>query len=524
MLLLIDLKYMAIKNREEAGTMHGGDPVIYGDYPDPDVIRVQDTYYMITTTMHMFPGAQILRSYDLINWEHCSYVFQALGDHPSQMLKGGHIYGHGMWAGTLRYYKGLFHVLFICKDTELTYHFTSKKPQGPWQSRVVEGFYYDASLLFDDDGRVYIAHGNRQIRITELNDDLSGPKIGGLDRLAVCDSKEIMLGYEGAHLYKIKGYYYLFLIHWERGKPRTQACFRADSIEGEFIGGDILQRDFGFHGMGVAQGGVIDTPDGKWFLMLFQDRGAAGRMPVLLPFVWEDGFPKVADVLQQPENRSTRPGHIYTPLYASDSFRNSGLSSLWQWNHEPDPNSWALTPKGLRLTAGCIVNGLEEAPNTLTQRAMGLKCEMTVELDATNLNDGDYAGLCALQGCFAKVAVTKSRQALYLCFISREAKAAPYAIGPSQEPILERERILLGCAKVQIKACFDFENLADMVTFFFKEEAGEWRTIGKAHKLVYRLDHFMGCRGGLFCYATKQTGGYAVFKNFCYNVQSENVL
>ena len=44
-------------------------PIIWADYPDPDVIRVDDTYYMVSTTMHMFPGCVILRSYDLLHWE-----------------------------------------------------------------------------------------------------------------------------------------------------------------------------------------------------------------------------------------------------------------------------------------------------------------------------------------------------------------------------------------------------------------------------------------------------------------------
>jgi beta-xylosidase len=49
-------------------------PIIWSDFPDPDVIRVEDTYYMVSTTMHFMPGVVILRSYDLINWEIASYV------------------------------------------------------------------------------------------------------------------------------------------------------------------------------------------------------------------------------------------------------------------------------------------------------------------------------------------------------------------------------------------------------------------------------------------------------------------
>lgn len=147
--------------------------------------------------------------------------------------------------------------------------------------------------MFDDDGRVYIAYGNRDIYLTELDENLTGPKPGGLHRLLVRDEGDVRLGYEGSHFYKIGGRYCLFLIHWPNTgcARRTQACFVADSLDGEFTGGDVLDDDMGYHNAGVAQGGIVDTPDGRWFAMLFQDHGAVGRIPVLVPIEWRDGFP-----------------------------------------------------------------------------------------------------------------------------------------------------------------------------------------------------------------------------------------
>ena len=68
--------------------VYGQNPLTGMDYPDPDVIRVGDTYYMISTTMHFFPGAGILRSYDLIHWEICSYLYDALEHTPGERLEG----------------------------------------------------------------------------------------------------------------------------------------------------------------------------------------------------------------------------------------------------------------------------------------------------------------------------------------------------------------------------------------------------------------------------------------------------
>ena len=78
------------------------------------------------------------------------------------------------------------------------------------KKQLIEGFYHDGSLLFDEDGRNYIVYGNDEIWITELNEDLTAPKKDGLHRLLVSDHKNPELGYEGSHIQKINGYYYIF--------------------------------------------------------------------------------------------------------------------------------------------------------------------------------------------------------------------------------------------------------------------------------------------------------------------------
>ena len=224
-------------------------PLMGLDYPDPDIIRVGDTYYMVSTSMHFMPGCEILRSYDLVNWEHAVYVYDTLDGTPEQKMDGEHhIYGKGMWAASLRFHGDMFYVCFAANDTGKTYLYTADAIAGPWKKQNVEGFYHDGSLLFDE-GKVYIAYGNSDIYITQLKPDLSGPLPGGLHRLAVSDAGNPQLGYEGAHFYKIEGRYYLFLIHSLRDRwMRTQACFVSDSIDGEFTGGDVLEDDRGYCG------------------------------------------------------------------------------------------------------------------------------------------------------------------------------------------------------------------------------------------------------------------------------------
>lgn len=505
-------------------------PILRQDYPDVDVIRVEDTYYMISTTMHFMPGGVILRSYDLVHWEFASYVYDVLEDTKAHRLEDGeNIYGKGMWAASLRYHKGIFYVCFVANEMGKTYLYQAEKITGPWRKQTIEGFYHDCSLLFEEDGRTFIVYGNRQIHLTELNETLTAPKIGGLNRIIVEDKNHVCLGYEGSHFYKINGRYYVFFIHWplDGNARRTEACFSSDSLEGTFIGGDILDDDMGYCNQGVAQGGIVDTPEGDWYAMLFQDSGAVGRIPVLVPMNWENERPilgiagKVPSYINVP---STRQGYEYEPMYGSDDFSSKEIKPMWQWNHNPDDLNWSLvTSKGgsaLRLTNGKVSRHVLEARNTLTQRLIYPSCEVSVSLDASGMNVGDYAGLCAFQGCYGYIGVTREEDGYYLVVKERNSKDA----GPMPKEMealegTESERLRIDNSNVSLKMNVDFTKMKDEVCFYYRQaDTDQWNKLGTSHKLYFKLDHFTGCRAALFSYATKAMGGFAEFSNFIYEI------
>ena len=478
-------------------------PVIHADFPDPDVVRVGDAYYMISTTMHMFPGAQILRSFDLGHWEHCGYVYDVLGETAQQRMEDGNIYARGMWAASLKHHGGLFHAVFTSNDTGHSYYFTAEKAEGPWIRQPMEGFWYDPGLLFDEDGRVYVAHGNRTIRLTELTEDLAAKKEGGLDRIILRDSDDIMLGWEGSHLIRHDGWYYLFNIHWRKGGLRAMGCHRARSLTEDFEGGEFMELDLDDRQAGVAQGGPVQLHDGSWALLLFQDHGAVGRIPVVVPFCWADGWPVVNEVPKVLELPSSRPADECAPLYTSDELRD-GWSVLWQWNHEPHLELVDSDEQGLHITADRLAQNCTEAVNTLTQRCFGPLCTAEVAVHTEQMKVGDHAGICALMGCFAQLSVTRREDGLYLVYTRKDA-ATEQVITESEVP-WHGERL---------HAAFDFAQ--DTVQFGCATHAGGLILIGQPHQLVYRLDHFMGCRIGLFMYATEATGGTATFSDFTYH-------
>ena len=507
-------------------------PVIYSDFPDPDIIRVGDTYYMASTTMHFMPGCDILRSYDLMNWEFAAHAYETLDDTKGHRLEGTEqIYGQGMWAPTLRYHDGTFYICFTANDTHKTYLLMAQNPEGPWKKQTIKGFYHDSSLFFDDDGSVYIVYGNKELYLTELDPELKGPLEGGLCRLLVEDVDNVHLGYEGSHLYKKDGRYYLFPCHIPAygNAWKSEDCFMADSLTGEFKGKCMIDDDMGYHRLGVAQGGMVDTPDGEWYAFMFQDRGALGRAPLIMPLHFdEEGFPvagadgKVPEFVKVP---STRPGYQYQPLNGDDDFiytpDDDGtihLKPFWQFNHNPVGTLWSVTERrgAYRLYSGRICSGLAYGYNTLTQRTSGPESAAWVTVDASRLKDGDYAGICAFTGCYGAVALTKEKGRYYIVMLGKPAQNET-VFGDSDflEPAKEYERVAIGSEAATLKIHTDFTDMRDEASCFYLSN-GEWNRIGVRQKQYFKMDHFTGCRFGLFLFSTKQTGGYADFMQFRY--------
>ncbi|MDH6304690.1 beta-xylosidase [Parabacteroides sp. PF5-5] len=486
-------------------------PLIYADVPDMSMIRVGDTYYMSSTTMHMAPGVPIMKSKDLANWELVSYVYDTLCDDvPSMNLDNGQsTYGRGSWASCIRFHKGTYYVSTFAQTTNKTYFFTTKDiEKGPWKRIEFSPSYHDHTFFFDDDGRIYMIYGNGKLFIVELKDDLSGVKQGTervlLENASAPAGDKIMLGAEGSQLFKINGQYYMFNITWPTNGMRTVLVYRADKITGPYEG------RVAFQDRGIAQGGLVDTPDGRWFAYLFQDCGSVGRIPYLVPVQWQEGWPVLGingvapDKLDLPASKGLIPG-----IVNSDDFtRKSGEAALplvWQWNHNPDNSLWSVSArKGyLRLTTGRVESSFMQAKNTLTQRTIGPVCSGSVCMDVSKMKEGDFAGLSLLQSKFGQVGVKIIDGKKYIVMVN----------GESKEPV-EVEKVPLNKNKIYFKAACDFRDRIDIGYFYYSLNGKEWKPIGNSLKMQYTLVHFMGYRFALFNYATKETGGYADFDYF----------
>ena len=505
-------------------------PVIWSDVPDNDVIRVGDTYYMVSTTMFFSPGAPIMKSKDLVSWEICNYVYDTLADGDVQNLKNGkHDYAHGQWAASLRYNKGTYYVFFGSYGTGKSYIYkTTDIENGTWTRSELNGMYHDASILFDDDGRNYLVYGGGgEIKIKEFNSEMTDFKWGGVDKTLFKTGLTGLAG-EGSHVQKIGDYYYVFIIAWPNGSGRIELCYRSKDLLGNYESKTVLNSGLGTYGSGVAQGGIVDTPDGKWYGLLFQDHGSVGRIPVLVPVTWQNDWPVMGVNGKAPVTLEVPDGYKGTELAKDDDFSYSSnkLKLEWQWNHNPDNKSWSVTEREgwLRLHNNNIATNLLNARNTLTMRTEGPACSSVIKLDSRGMKTGDYAGLSAFQFNYGNIGVYVDDSGQKKVYMAKNGGySGSAAVTDSYNKIIA-ETPMKG-DEVYLKADFKFSNVnsdmsasnnIDKVNFYYSFDGSSWTKLGEELSMTYDLKLFTGYRSAIYSYPTKSAGGYADIDFFDY--------
>lgn len=496
-------------------------PVLWADLPDPDVIRVGDYFYMMSTTMHLMPGAPVMRSKDLINWELTGYVFDKLHETPKYDMENGTVYGRGQWATSLRYHDGKFYVLFSPNDQPFrSFIYTTEDPMKGWTLHSRMKHFHDSSLFFDDDGRVYVFSGTGEL--TELNSDLSGVKEGGVSmKLNVRDAEETGL-LEGSRVLKHDGKYYLLMISWPNGGKRRQVCYRADKITGPYEKKVILCSDYGGFPY-VGQGTIVDDAQGNWYGWIFQDRGAVGRVPTLSPCHWVDGWPMIGDAEGRVPTTMTLPWKAdkKIPLVVSDEFSKGKMKLNWQWNHNPIDDAYTLTErKGfLRLKTNKVVKSIYEARNTLTQRMEGPECSGVIAMDVSHMQDGDRAGLSAFNGHSGILEVAREGDALTLSMKAEEVSLDNKDKRVTDVKSEVRGSVDLGDTKtVYLRVDGNFRRGKDLATFYYSLDGKDWKQLGTDFKMRFDFRRFfMGTKFGIFNYATKAAGGYVDVDYFRYS-------
>lgn len=498
-------------------------PIVNADFPDCDVIRVGDTYYFVGTTMYHFPGATILKSKDLVSWEYCANPLQQIDSNDAyNLLNGRHHYSQGQWASSLNYHDGKFYLYFICYgrsgvDNTQNILLTTSDPEGLWHMEKMDEHYYDAGWLFDDgedgDGFLYVACGIGDIWVNKLNPNT-------LEKISSERVISVGNGCEGAHMYHIGDYYYIYATYG--GTEGSQTIFRSRNPMGPYEEheGRVFEKQH------IHQGALVQTQTGEWWTVLFKDNGAIGRIPYLEPVVWEDGWPVIGnngiDVSKDAKPyRKPNVGAEHTVVYmdTNDPFVSPVLGKQWAWNHNPVNSAWSLqaNPGWLRLSTASVTEDLVSARNSLTQRIVGLNpegtpsnryqwCYGSVKMDVSGMKEGDVAGLAVFQTPYSFISVKMQDGKKYLysercTFNSQVHKKVETKIGGE-----------ITANVIYLRAMLNFGT--NLCRYQYSLDNKNWTSFGVQMTMGYTLDFFVGQRFYLFNYATKELGGYVDFDWF----------
>lgn len=353
-------------------------PVLHADYSDPDAIRVGDDYYMIASSFNFTPGLPILHSKDLVNWALVGHALSNLNysERFKKVQNGG-----GIWAPSLRYHKGLFYIYFPDPD-EGIFVTTAKNPLGEWSEPILvlggKGLI-DPCPFWDEDGKAYLGYafaGSRAgVKSVLMLNPMNAAGTQASDKsVMVFDGQKGHPTVEGPKIHKRNGYYY---ISAPAGGVATgwQLILRSKHIYGPYEQKIVLEQGFTPIN-GPHQGAWVDTPDGEWWFLHFQDKEAYGRIVHLQPIEWKENWPlmgkenngKREPVLVHKKPRIKGSFPIITPP-EDDEFNKPEVGLQWQWPANRQVYFGYPTPLGyFRLNTFYRDSTLFTFENMMTQK------------------------------------------------------------------------------------------------------------------------------------------------------------
>ncbi len=477
-------------------------PIIYADYSDPDVIRVGDTFYLVASSFDQVPGLPILSSKDLVNWK---IIGHALLRQPPYEHYSKPQHGNGVWAPSIRYHKGEFYIYYPDVDFGI-YMIKAKKAEGPWSVPVMvkagKGLE-DPCPLWDTDGKAYLVHafaGSRAgirnlLVINRMNPE--GTKVLDAGTI-VYDGHEKDEDVEGPKIYKRNGYYYIFApaggvqLGW-------QIVLRSKNIYGPYERKKVLaQGNTSING--PHQGAWVETKSGQSWFIHFQDRGAYGRVDLLEPMIWKNGWPQIginqnSEGVGQPVLTYKKPyvGKEYpvqTPQ-TSDEFSGIKLGPQWQWSGNPGAAWYFTSGYGyLRLYAQLLPDDFKnywDVTNILSQKFPAEKFTTTTKLTFNPLSVGDRVGFIVMGASYAYLSLNKKEDGLHL-----EYTTCRYADKGESENTVDIKKIESGTIYFRVSV-----GSGAVCRFSFSTDGNTFTDAGKAFKAV--KGRWIGAKVGLFC-------------------------
>ena len=362
-------------------------PILPGFNPDPSILRVDDDYYIATSTFEWYPGVQIHHSRDLVHWRLLTRPL----DRASQLNMLGDPDSCGIWAPCLTHADGLFWLIYTdvkrygrtsqagasgasLRDTH-NYLVTSPSIDGEWSDPVyLNSSGFDPSLFHDDDGRKYLVNmqwdhrpgANRFSGIVLQEYSAAGRKLTGPVHLIF---RGTSIGFtEGPHLYRRNGFYYLLTAEGGTGWGHAVTLARSRELSGPYkLHPDTYiltsrdRPDIELQRAGHAD--LVETQNGETYMVHLcgrpiRNRGRCtlGRETAIQRMAWqEDGWLRTADGAGVPRSEVAAPAlppHPFPQTPAREDFDGPSLPLDFQWLRSPWPDelfSMTARPGFLRL-------------------------------------------------------------------------------------------------------------------------------------------------------------------------------
>lgn len=469
-------------------------PVLHGDWSDPDAIRVGDDFYMISSSFNHVPGLPILHSKDLVNWTIIGHALNRLSpaDRYDQVQHGG-----GVWAPSIRYHQNRFFIYYPDPDLGI-FMIQAQAIIGPWSDPVLveagKGLIDPCPLWDDATGKAYLAHafaGSRAgiksiIVIKQMNAEGTRTLDAGV---MVYDGHEKDPTIEGPKLYKRNGWYYIMA---PAGGVSTgwQLVLRSKNIYGPYERKVVMDQG-NTSVNGPHQGAWVDTKNGEHWFLHFQDKEAYGRVVHLQPMRWVNDWPVIGadadgDGKGQPVMVHAKPrvdGKVLmTTPQDADQFDRPSLGQQWQWQANPKP-TWAFptTSGSLRMFSvqkADSVRNLWDLPNVLGQTFPAEAFVATVRLRPQLKFDQERFGLVILGTDHASINLQQQKDGLHVAYtecLNADKGAAERTV--VDEAVNGRELYLRVTVSKGAMCSFSFStdgtNFRNMGTPF-KAKPGKW--------------------------------------------------
>jgi beta-xylosidase len=490
-------------------------PVVYEDFPDNDIsVGPDNAFYFSASNFHYSPGAPILKSFDLVNWQLIGHSVPRLefGDGYDLPASGERAYRGGTWASSLRYRKSNKTWYWIgCINFWNTWVFTAPSVEGPWTKAANIGpegnCYYDNGLMFDDDDTPYVVYTkDATVNVAQLAaDGLSLVKSVNVVNASMVGADSI----EGNRLYKINGTYYIL-----NDKPGTTTyIWKSKSPWGPYTSKILVDSITAplNGGSSPHQGSLVQTPKGDWYYMSFTWAFPSGRLPVLAPIKWgNDGFPSLVtganggwgDTYPMPLTAHSMPN--WTTTY---TFQGTSLPPTFEWNHNADTTKFSVN-NGLTLSTASVTNDIYSARNTLTHRVHGEFPVGTLQLDFSNMADGDRAGLAAFRDRSSYIGIHRDGSAYTLTTKFNMTIDEWEGTTLDNGTVVGTAKVPAGTKKIWLRTNMDVRpDGSNNATFSYSTDGKSFVALGGTYKLYTGWAFFLGYRFGILNHATKALGG-----------------